>query len=256
MAYFGINAKNEEQKLALRALDNDKPITILTGPSGVGKSLLAQAVGLEKVIETKDYKRLIYTRLQVDVGADRGFLPGNDSEKLYPYIAPFLDNLDAMSENSNIKDYLLFEGQDDKNKKVYFDSIQSIRGRSLDGWIMIDEVQNLDIHTITAIATRLRAENAKLILLGNFSQIDDKKLRDPNQNGFYQLLKGLYDKDPEQEFFDHVNMTKTHRHPVVELVEDILRNDKNVDPVFYELENRGTLSEYNKKYGIQSVDTF
>lgn len=49
MAYFGISAKNEEQKLALRALDNDKPITILTGPSGVGKSLLAQAVGLEKL---------------------------------------------------------------------------------------------------------------------------------------------------------------------------------------------------------------
>ena len=124
MAYFGISAKNEEQKLALRALDNDKPITILTGPSGVGKSLLAQAVGLEKVIETKEFKRFIYTRLQVDVGADRGFLPGSDGEKLYPYIAPFLDNLDAMSENSNIKDYLLFEGQDDKNKKVFFDSIQ------------------------------------------------------------------------------------------------------------------------------------
>lgn len=61
MAYFGISAKNEEQKLALRALDNDKPITILTGTSGVGKSLLAQAVGLEKVIETKEFKRLIYT---------------------------------------------------------------------------------------------------------------------------------------------------------------------------------------------------
>ena len=252
MGYFGISAKNDEQKLALRALDNDKPITVLTGPSGVGKSLLAQAVGLEKVIETKDYKRLIYTRLQVDVGADRGFLPGNDGEKLYPYIAPFLDNLDAMSsENSNIKDYLLFEGQDDSKKKVFFDSIQSIRGRSLDGWIMIDEVQNLDIHTITAIATRLRAENAKLILLGNFSQIDDKKLRNPEQNGFYQLLKGLYEKDPEKEFFDHINMTETHRHPVVELVEDILRNDNNVDPKFYELENKGTLKEYNKKYGIE-----
>ena len=251
MAYFGISAKNEEQKLALRALDNDKPITILTGPSGVGKSLLAQAVGLEKVIETKEFKRFIYTRLQVDVGADRGFLPGSDGERLYPYIAPFLDNLDAMSENSNITDYLLFEGQDDKNKKVFFDSIQSIRGRSLDGWIEIDEVQNLDIHTITAIATRLRAENAKLILLGNFSQIDDKKLRNPEQNGFYQLLKGLYEKDPQQEFFDHINMTETHRHPVVELVEDILRNDNNVDPRFYELENKGTLKEYNKKYGIE-----
>ena len=61
-----------------------------------------------------------------ELGADRGFLPGSDGEKLYPYIAPFLDNLDAMSENSNIKDYLLFEGQDDKNKKVFFDSIQSM----------------------------------------------------------------------------------------------------------------------------------
>ena len=46
-------------------------------------------------------------------------------------------------------------------------------------------------------------------------------------------------------------MTETHRHPVVELVEDILRNDNNVNPIFYELENKGTLKEYNKKYGIE-----
>ena len=251
MAFFGITAKNEEQKLALEALNNDKPITILTGQSGVGKSLLTQAVGLEKVMETKEYKRFIYTRLQVDVGADRGFLPGSDGEKLYPYVAPFFDNLDAMTTNDNIKDSILFDdGKNNSKKKVYFDSIQSIRGRSLDGWIVIDEVQNLDIHTITAIATRLKAENAKLILLGNFSQVDDKKLRNPEHNGFYQLLKGLYEKDPNKEFYDHINMVETHRHPVVDLVEDILRNDKNVDSRFIELENRGTLETYKEKYGI------
>lgn len=249
MAYFGISAKNEEQKLALRALDNDKPITILTGPSGVGKSLLAQAVGLEKVIETKEFKRFIYTRLQVDVGADRGFLPGSDGEKLYPYIAPFLDNLDAMSENSNIKDYLLFEGQDESKKKVFFDSIQSIRGRSLnDVYFIIDEAQNLDINTISAIATRA-GNNSKFIFLGNFAQCDDKTLRKPETNGLYKLLSGLYEKDKEKKYFDHLNLTEVQRHPVVEMVESILRNH-DMDERFEDLEDKGTLKEYNKQYGV------
>jgi MoxR-like ATPase len=51
MAHFGITAKNEAQKRTLQALNNGKPFTFLTGPAGMGKTLIAEAVGLEHTVE-------------------------------------------------------------------------------------------------------------------------------------------------------------------------------------------------------------
>lgn len=236
MAFFGISAKNDDQKRAMQALINGKPFTFLTGPAGSGKTLVAQAVGLERTTESRTYRKMIYTRLQTQVGMDVGALPGDLNEKTYPFIAPFMDNLEVMSDKSGeIKRYLT-EGDEDK-RKVFFDSIQTIRGRSLNyTYVMFDEIQNVDIHTIAALATR-PGLNAKFVFLGNFSQIDNPKLRSTKTNGLYRLLHGLYEKDAHK-YFDHINLTETQRHPVVEVVEDILRNNE-MPPEFAELEARG-----------------
>lgn len=238
MAFFGISAKNDEQKAAMQALINDKPFTFLTGPAGSGKTLVAQAVGLDRTIETRKFRKLIYTRLQTQVGMDVGALPGDLNEKTYPFIAPFMDNLEVMSDKSSeIKRYLT-EGDDDK-RKVFFDTIQAIRGRSLNfTYAMFDEIQNVDINTIAALGTRPGTQ-AKFVFLGNFSQIDNPRLRSVNTNGLYKLLNGLYAKGAHQ-YFDHINLTETQRHPVVEVVEDILRNHE-MPAEFAELEARGNL---------------
>jgi len=236
MAFFGISAKNPAQKRALQALTNDKPFTFLTGPAGTGKSLVAQAVGLEHTIEKPRYRKLIYTRLQMQVGMDVGALPGDLNEKTYPFVAPFMDNLDVMTAKpSELKKYFA-EGDDDK-RKIFFDSIQTVRGRSINhAYLMLDEAQNLDVHTIAAIATRT-AINAKFVFIGNFAQIDTPKLRNIKTNGLYRLLNGLYERGA-YEYFDHVNLTEVQRHPVVEIVEDILRNHEMATE-FAELEARG-----------------
>jgi predicted ribonuclease YlaK len=238
MAFFGVTARNNEQKAAMQALINQKPFTFLTGPAGSGKTLVAQAVGLDRTIEKLSYRKMIYTRLQTQVGMDVGALPGSLDEKTYPFIAPFMDNLEVMSNKANeIKRYLT-EGDEEK-RKVFFDSIQTIRGRSLNfTYVMFDEIQNVDIHTISALATR-PGLNAKFVFLGNFSQIDNPKLRSTKYNGLYRLLNGLYEKDAHQ-YFDHINLTETQRHPVVEVVEEILRNHE-MPPEFEELEARGNI---------------
>lgn len=238
MAYFGLAARNEAQKRAMQALSNDKPFTFLTGPAGSGKTLVAQAVGLDSVIERRDHRKLVYTRLQTQVGMDVGALPGDLTEKTYPFIAPFMDNLDVLTDRpSEIKRYFS-EGDDDK-RKIFFDSIQTVRGRSLNyTFLLADEVQNLDIHTMAALATR-PGLNAKFVFMGNFSQIDNAKLRKPEANGLYRLLSGLYEKQAFK-YFDHINLTETQRHPVVEVVEDILRNH-DMAPEFAELEARGNV---------------
>lgn len=240
MSFFGIAARNEAQKRAMQALINDKPFTFLTGPAGSGKSLIAQAVGLEHVIEEQRYRKLVYTRLQTQVGLNVGALPGDLNEKTYPFVAPFMDNLEAMSDRADdVKQYLL--AGDERKRKVFFDSIQTIRGRSLHStYLIADEAQNLDAHTIAAIATR-PVNKTKFVFLGNFSQIDNPKLREPNNNGLYRLLRGLYEKEAF-EYFDHINLTEVQRHPVVSIVEDIMRTTNDIPTEFTELEARGNVA--------------
>ena len=240
MGYFGISSRNPAQKAAIQVLSNAKPFTFLTGPAGCGKTLIAQAVGLDRVIEKRSQRKLVYTRLQTQVGMDVGALPGDLNEKTFPFIAPFMDNLEVMTDKpGEIKKYFT-EGDEDK-RKIFFDSIQTVRGRSLNHtYFLADEMQNVDVHTMAALATR-PGINAKFVFMGNFSQIDTPKLRKPETNGLYRLLSGLYEREAH-DFFDHVNLTEVQRHPVVEIVEDILRNHEMAQE-FVELEGRGNVGD-------------
>lgn len=235
MAFFGVSARNSGQKRAMQALVNDKPYLFITGPAGGGKTLIAQAVGLEHVVEEKRYRKLIYTRLQAQLGKELGFLPGDINEKTYPFIRPFLDNLDAMSDNAKqIVSYLMAGG--DKSK-IFFDPIQTMRGGTFHHTFFLgDEIQNLDVGTMHGVATRL-GEGTKMVFCGNFAQVDTPSLRSPKNNGMYQLLNGLY-AEGAHHIFDHVNLTQVERHPAIGIVEDILRNNE-MAPEFAELEARG-----------------
>jgi predicted ribonuclease YlaK len=237
LAYYGISARNDGQRAAIRALTNDKPLLFLTGPAGTGKTLLAEAVGLSRLTE-HDYRKMMYTRMQTQVGESLGFLPGDVAEKTYPFMRPFLDNLDAMEPAAKRTYTFMTSGGEDK-RRLFFDAIQTMRGGSfLSMFVMTDEAQNLDTHTIGTVATR-PSDGTKIVFLGNFAQIDDDRLRRTETNGLYRLLAGLYDIGA-YEYFDHVNLTEVMRHPVVDVVERILRNH-DMAPEFAELEARGNV---------------
>lgn len=243
MAYFGLSARGEEQKAAVRALANNKPFTIITGPPGTGKTLLAQAVGLHKTLEDGDYRKLNYSRLQTQIGADIGAIPGDFEGKSHPFVAPFMDNLEVLTTRpKDVKEYF--------DSKIFFDPPQTVRGRSRHfTYDLHDEAQNDDNGLMHAIGTR-PAQGSKIVLLGNFAQIDNKKAMTPETNGLYTLLAGLYERDPEQRFFDHINLRVTHRSPVVEIVEDIFRDKKVYDPRFAELEARGNVEEDATSFAV------
>lgn len=233
MAFFGVSSRNEEQKAAMQALCNDKPFTFITGPAGGGKTLVAQAVGLEHTLEERRYRKIVYTRLQAQMGKDIGAIPGDLNEKTYPFMRPFVDNLEVMSEKS--REIMAYH----MNRTIFFDPVQTMRGGTQHhAFVISDESQNYDGLTMHGLATRI-GEKSKFVIVGNFSQIDVKQLRDPKYNGFYQLLKGMYDVGAH-EYFDHINFTQTQRHPVVGIVEDILRSHE-MAPEFAELESRGNV---------------
>ncbi|WGS65015.1 PhoH family protein [Marinitoga aeolica] len=170
---FGINPRNREQIFAFDALLNDEiPLVTLVGSAGTGKTLLALAVGLNKVLDEKKYKKLLISKPVVPVGKDIGFLPGSIAEKMKPWLQPIYDNLEFLFQGKGKKpdEYL------EKKDILEIEVLSYIRGRSIpEQYMIIDEAQNLTPHEIKTIITRV-GENTKIVLTGDPFQIDNPYL--------------------------------------------------------------------------------
>lgn len=86
---FGLKPRNKEQRFALELLlDEEIRLVTLIGRAGTGKTLLALAAGLQKVVEESKYRRLAVSRPVIPLGNDLGYLPGDIDEKLRPWMQP------------------------------------------------------------------------------------------------------------------------------------------------------------------------
>jgi PhoH-like ATPase len=208
---WGIKARNKEQKFALELLLDDRvQVVTLVGSAGTGKTLLALAVGLEKIIEKNDYNRLLIMRPVIPMGDDLGYLPGTKEEKLRPWMQPIYDNLEFLLRNSsepfNILDDFVARGL------IEMETLTYIRGRSIPNqFILCDEAQNLSPNMIKALITRV-GEGTKIVLTGDPEQIDHPYL-DSSSNGLTYLVEKL----KGERISGHVTLTKGERSAVAEL---------------------------------------
>ncbi len=209
---WGIRALNKEQKFALELLvDDDVKVVTLVGRAGTGKTLLALAVGLEKVLEQKTYSRLLITRpVTPMMGNDLGYLPGTKEDKLRPWMQPIYDNLEfllsACDEPLDVLNDLMDRGM------VEMEALTYIRGRSIPRQLIIcDEAQNLSPHMIKTLVTRV-GEGTKIVFTGDPEQIDHPYL-DASSNGLSYLVEKL----KGEEIAGHVTLTKGERSKVAEL---------------------------------------
>ena len=94
---WGIRPRNKEQHCALDLLlcDDIKLVTLI-GKAGTGKTMLALAAGLQKVVEEQLYSKLLVSRPIFPLGRDVGFLPGDIEEKLNPWMQPIFDNVEFL----------------------------------------------------------------------------------------------------------------------------------------------------------------
>lgn len=206
MAYkcWGINPKNDSQREAIKhLLDNNIDCVILEGTAGSGKTLLALAAGLELTFNKCKYQEIVFTRAPISVGFDMGHLPGDINEKMTPWCGALLDNmeilLDTSSQSLLQRDATAVVIQN----KIKLYAMMHMRGRSLyNKWIIVDECQNLYPSELKVLLTRI-GENSKLILIGDTSQIDNKKLNQEN-NGL-QYLIGAYQYS-QPEFIKHISL--------------------------------------------------
>ena len=215
---WGISHKNVQQKCAIHALLNDdvKLVTI-SGKAGTGKTLLAIACGLEKVINENKYRRLLVSRPIVPMGNDIGYLPGDINEKLGPWMQPIFDNIDYLFNIENAKKRFdaYMELANEGILKV--EALTYIRGRSIpDQFIIIDEAQNLSKHEIKTIISRA-GENTKIVLTGDPDQIDNPRL-DSINNGLTYVIEQFKD----QKIAAHIELTKGERSELADIATEIL----------------------------------
>ncbi len=208
---WGIRALNKEQKFAIELLLNDQiKVVTLVGRAGTGKTLLALAVGLEKVLEENAYGRLLITRPVTPMGEDLGYLPGTKEEKLRPWMQPIYDNLELLFRNCSEP----FGDLNDLIRKgvLELEALTYIRGRSIPKqFIICDEAQNLSPHMIKTLITRV-GEDTKIVLTGDPEQIDNPYL-DASSNGLTYLVERI----KGEEIAGHVTLLKGERSRVAEI---------------------------------------
>ena len=214
---WDITPRNKEQSFAIDLLlDPNIPIVSLIGAAGCGKTLLAVAAGLEQVLEEGSqepiYNKLVVSRPVMPMGRDIGFLPGTLEEKMAPWLAPVQDNLQFLMGN----DKVLLEMYAEKGI-IEIEALTYIRGRSIaNSFIIIDEAQNLSVHELKTIITRV-GEGTKIVLTGDIEQIDTVYL-DATSNG----LSYAVEKFKEHDISGHITLQKGERSKVATLAAKIL----------------------------------
>ncbi|MEM9150478.1 MAG: PhoH family protein [Cyanobacteria bacterium P01_F01_bin.3] len=202
MPYGGISrihARNREQRFALSLLLDDRvPLVTLVGKAGTGKTLLAIAAGLHKVTEEKRYTRLLISRPVVPMGKDIGYLPGDMTEKLTPWMQPLYDNFDLIfnTQDTNDKPAHWRRGHEDLMQLglLQIEALTYIRGRTIPKqFFVIDEAQNLTPHEVKTILTRA-GEGTKIVLTGDTAQIDNPYV-DAASNGLTYVIE-RFRKEP------------------------------------------------------------
>jgi PhoH-like ATPase len=222
---FGIAPRNLQQAMALDLLlDDSIKLVSLIGAAGTGKTLLAIAAGMTKVLNEQTFQKLLCARPIMPLGRDIGYLPGDKDQKLTAWMQPIFDNMAYLLSNR-----LSGDGQHTSHAslssveqritqlmetgQVVLEPLTYIRGRSIPHQFMIvDEAQNLTPHEVKTIASRV-GEGTKLILTGDATQIDNPYL-DSSSNGLSYLVERLKGK----AIVGHVTLAKSERSELASLV--------------------------------------
>ncbi len=215
---LGIKPLNLEQTFALDALldDNIKLVT-LSGRAGTGKTLLAVAAGLHKVLKECKYNKLLVSRPTMPMGRDIGFIPGDVEEKMRPWMQPIYDALELIIERDRQNRKRILPPDIGASEEIGVEPLAYIRGRSIPHqYFVIDEAQNLTRHEIKTIITRV-GHGSKIVITGDPEQIDNPYV-DSFSNGFSHLVNQF----KNEKISAHITLSKGERSQLAEIAAEIL----------------------------------
>ncbi len=188
-AVWGVTARNREQNFALNLLmDPECDFVTLAGTAGTGKTLMTLAAGLAQVLDERRYSEIIVTRVTVPLGEDIGFLPGDEQEKMGPWMGALDDNLEVLARtDGSAGEWGRAATNDLVRSKIKIKSLNFMRGRTfLAKYLIIDEAQNLTPKQMKTLVTRA-GPGTKIVCLGNLAQIDTPYLTEGSSGLTYAV---------------------------------------------------------------------
>ena len=175
------------------------------GPAGTGKTFLAVAHGAGMLLRG-EVDRLIVTRPAVEAGERLGFLPGDLTEKVDPYMAPVWEALTDIMGGEQLR------RRRDKGE-IEVAPIAFMRGRTLShAYVIVDEAQNTSRLQMKMVLTRI-GEGARMAVTGDPSQVDLLNANDSGLAHAVSILDGVQGVAVERFTADDVV-----RHPMVERI--------------------------------------
>jgi len=193
---------SEEQKLAKTQILNH-PYNFIIGKAGSGKTLLACQVALDQFFK-RQFNKIIITRPTIST-EDNGFLPGDEREKMEPWLIPIKSNMRKVYNKPVILEKM------ENDEQIELVSLAHFRGRTFDNAVVIvDEFQNLTRAQLAMAIGRL-GKDSKMIFCGDSYQID---LKDKNYSAYHDMAKLTNSK-----YVYKTVLEESHRH---EAIDDLL----------------------------------
>ena len=191
-------------------------ISFGVGPAGTGKTYLAVACAVD-ALERDAVKRIILTRPAVEAGERLGFLPGDLSQKVDPYLRPLYDALyDLLGFDRTQK---LFEKQ-----VIEIAPLAYMRGRTLNhAFVILDEAQNTTVEQMKMFLTRI-GFGSKAVITGDVTQVD---LHKSQRSGLVDAIHVL--KNVRGIAFTHFASEDVVRHPVVARIIDAYEKNSSIE---------------------------
>jgi phosphate starvation-inducible PhoH-like protein len=182
-----------------------KDLSFGIGPAGTGKTYLAVACAVE-ALQTEKIRRVVLTRPAVEAGERLGFLPGDLTQKVDPYLRPIYDALYEMLGFDRVTRYI-------ERNVIEVAPLAFMRGRSLnDSFIILDEAQNTTPEQMKMFLTRI-GFGSRAVVTGDVTQTDLPAGKQSGLSNVLSILRGV-----EGVAFTHFDAQDVVRHPLVQRI--------------------------------------
>ena len=190
----------------------DQDLAFGIGPAGTGKTYLAVACAID-ALEQEKVRRIVLVRPAVEAGERLGFLPGDMSQKVDPYLRPMYDALYDMMGAERVTRLI-------ERNIIEIAPLAFMRGRSLnESFVILDEAQNTSVEQMKMFLTRI-GFGSRAVVTGDVTQVDLPNRQESGLKNAIRILKNV--RDIGFTFFSPKDVV---RHPLVQRIVEAYESD-------------------------------